>query len=125
MHPLDEARRSDEGEGAGPVQADPQQAVEAGDVVEMRVGHEGVAHPQELARRHRAEIAEIEQDGAAAEAEIETETPGSSNGPLRSREGRTSQLIAPSRRPVAPGRAGRDGAWRQAEPARPWLMELA
>ncbi len=47
-----------------------QQGVEAGEVIHVGVGDEGVGHLQQLARRQRRKIAEIEEQGPALEKEI-------------------------------------------------------
>ena len=68
---VDEAGRTNEVKGGGPVQADPQQAIEARKMIHVGVGHENMGEAQELARGQRRQLAEIEQQGAAAEAEID------------------------------------------------------
>ena len=68
---VDEARRADEVERTAAVQAHAQQAVEAGKMIHVGVRDKHMADPQELAGGERRDIAEIEQDGAAAEAEID------------------------------------------------------
>jgi hypothetical protein len=54
-----------------PMQTDAQEPIEAGKMIHVGVRQEGMAHAQQLARRQRRQIAEIEQQGAAAEAEID------------------------------------------------------
>jgi hypothetical protein len=63
------------------MQANPQQPIKTRKMVNMRVGHETMGHAQQLARRKRSQITEIEQQRAAAEPEID-EYPGSENGSL-------------------------------------------
>ena len=55
------------------MQADAQQPVETGEMVHVRVRHQGVAHAQQLARRERREIAQVEQQRAPSEPEINDE----------------------------------------------------
>jgi hypothetical protein len=44
-----EAQRANERQRGRTVQAEAEQAVEAGHVIHMRMGHEDVAHPQQFA----------------------------------------------------------------------------
>ena len=53
------------------MQANPQQPIKTRKMVHMRVGHETMGHAQQLARRKRSQITEIEQQRAAAEPEID------------------------------------------------------
>ena len=91
-HPLDEAGRTDEVKRGGAMQADPQQAIEAGEMIHVGVGHEHVGETQELARRQRRQLAEVEQQGPPPEAEID-EQPRIRNGSL-TRRGCTSQVTS-------------------------------
>ena len=54
-----------------PMQTDAQQSIEPGKMIHVGVGHEGMADAQELTRRQRGQIPEIEQRRAATETEID------------------------------------------------------
>jgi hypothetical protein len=54
--------------GLLPPKKDPQQLVEAGEVVHMPMGDKDVADPQELATSKPAEVAEIEKQRAPLNA---------------------------------------------------------
>ena len=56
-----------------PAEEDAQQGVEPREVVHMRMRHERMAHPQELPRRERMQIAEIEEQSPAVEQEIDVQ----------------------------------------------------
>src|SRR4051794_7495840 len=73
LDPLDEPERPDETKRLGTVKADPQQPVEAGEMIHVGVRDEGVAHAQDFARGERPKVAEIEQERPAAEAEVNVE----------------------------------------------------
>jgi hypothetical protein len=64
------ADRADEMKRQRPMQTDAEE-IEAGKMIHVSVRYEGMAHAQELARRQRGQIAEVEQKRAAAEAEID------------------------------------------------------
>jgi hypothetical protein len=66
-----EAGRTDEMKRHRPTQTDAEEPIEAGKMIHVGVRYEGMAHPQEVARRQRRQIAEVEQKRAAAEAEID------------------------------------------------------
>jgi hypothetical protein len=70
---IDETRRAEEVERAAPMQAQAQQAVEAGEVVHVGVRDERVAHLQELPRREGREVAEVEEQRPAIEEEVDVE----------------------------------------------------
>jgi len=53
------------------MQVNPQQPIKTRKMVHVRVGHETMGHAQQLARRKRSQITEIEQQRAAAEPEID------------------------------------------------------
>jgi len=55
-----EAGRTDEMKRPSPIQTDAQEPVEAGKVIHVSVRHKGMADAQELARRQRSQITEIE-----------------------------------------------------------------
>jgi hypothetical protein len=54
------AGRTDEMQRHSPIQTDAQEPVEAGKVIHVSVRHKGMADAQELARRQRSQITEIE-----------------------------------------------------------------
>jgi hypothetical protein len=53
------------------MQANPQQPMKTRKMVHVRVGDETMSHAQQLARRKRSQITEIEQQCAAAKPEID------------------------------------------------------
>jgi hypothetical protein len=55
-----EAGRTDEMKRHSPMQTDAQKSVEAGKVIHVSMRHKGMAHTQELPRRQRSHITEIE-----------------------------------------------------------------
>jgi len=63
----------------GPVQTNPQQPIEAGEMVHVGVRNETMRDAQELARRERCQITEIEQQRANRKS---MNSPGSENGSL-------------------------------------------
>ena len=65
------ADRPDEMKRQRPMQTDAEEPIEAGKMIHMSVRYEGMAHAQELARRQRCQIAEVEQKSAAPKAEID------------------------------------------------------
>jgi hypothetical protein len=68
-----EARRAEEPDARVPPDADAHQSVEADEVVHVRVRHEHVREPQELARREPRVVAEVEEQRAPLEAEIDVD----------------------------------------------------
>ena len=70
---VEKAGRAEEVKALVPPEEDPQQGVEAGEVVHVGVRDEGVAHLQELARGERREVPEVEEKGAAVEMEVDVE----------------------------------------------------
>src|SRR4051812_10497509 len=74
LYPVNEAVRTDNVQRHRPIETDTQEPVEAGEMVHMGVGYECMANTQELARRERREIAEIEQQRATSEAEIDQQS---------------------------------------------------
>lgn len=54
--------------------ANAQQAIKAGEVIHMRMRDEHVADAQQLARRQSGDIADVEQQGASLELEIDVDT---------------------------------------------------
>lgn len=70
---LDDAGRTEQPERALAAHQDPQQLVEADEVVDVGVGDEYVAEPQQLARAQGVQVAEVEQHGAAFEHAVDVE----------------------------------------------------
>jgi len=50
LHPIRETLRPEEAKGQRSMQADPQQAIESREMVEVSVRHENMAHAQQFAR---------------------------------------------------------------------------
>src|SRR5262249_59484254 len=67
FHVMEEAGRTDKVKGGGPMQAQPQQAIEACKM--MR--NESVRDAQEFARGQWRHVAEVEQQGPTTETEID------------------------------------------------------
>ena len=73
LDPVDEAGRAKHPEAPRPAEADAQQPVEPAEMVHVGMRDEDVADPQQLARRQRQQVAEIEQQGAPGEAKVKVE----------------------------------------------------
>jgi hypothetical protein len=71
LHLIEKAGRTDEVKGGGSVEAQPQQAIEARKMIHVGVRNERMRDAQEFARGQRRHVAEVEQQGAAAETEID------------------------------------------------------
>lgn len=70
-HAADKTRRPHEAERVGPAQAEPQEAVEPGAVVDVPMGDEDVGDGQNLVRGESGQVAQMEEQRAPAEAEVE------------------------------------------------------
>ena len=70
---IGKTRGANEVKGQSAMQTNTQQPIKAREMIHMGVRHEHVAHAQQLPGRQRRELAEIEQQGPAAEAEIDEE----------------------------------------------------
>jgi hypothetical protein len=71
FHLVDEPLRPVQRERSIPAEAGPQQAVETHEVVHVGVRHEHVAGAQQLARRDRRDVAQVEEQGAALEQDVD------------------------------------------------------
>src|SRR5262249_58322115 len=71
LHLIEKSGRADEVKGGGSVEAQPQQAIETRKMIHVGVRNESMRDAQELARGQRRHVAEVEQQGAAAETEID------------------------------------------------------
>src|SRR5262249_43976027 len=71
LHLIEKAGRTDEMKGGGSVEAQPQQAIETREMMHVGVRNERMRDAQELACGQRRHVAEVEQQGAAAETEID------------------------------------------------------
>ncbi|HET9245103.1 MAG TPA: hypothetical protein VFO15_04800, partial [Xanthobacteraceae bacterium] len=71
LHLIEKSGRADEVKGGGSVEAQPQQAIETREMIHVGVRNERMRDAQELARGQRRHVAEVEQQGAAAETEID------------------------------------------------------
>jgi len=74
LDPVNEAVRTDDVQRQGPIETDAQEPVEPGEMIHVGMGYESMARAQELAWRQRREIAEIEQQRATPEAEIDEQS---------------------------------------------------
>jgi hypothetical protein len=70
----DEARRAVQRERFATAQGDAEHAVEADEVVHVRVGDEDLGRAQEPGRAQGRVVAQIEQEGAARPADLDVET---------------------------------------------------
>jgi hypothetical protein len=68
---IEETRRTREVKRSEAVEAQPQQPIEAGKMIHMRVGNESMRDAQEFACGQRRHVAEIEQQRPTAEAEVD------------------------------------------------------
>jgi hypothetical protein len=82
LHLIQEARGTREVKRSEAVEAQPQQAIEARKMIHVCVGNESMRDAHEFARGQRRHVAEVEQQRATAEAEVDEE---SENGSLTSR----------------------------------------
>ena len=57
----------------GALQQQPKQAVKSGKMIHVSMGHESMAHPQNLSGRKRMNVAEIEEHRPPSEAKIDQE----------------------------------------------------
>jgi hypothetical protein len=73
LHLGEDARRPEELDRVRPAERDAQQPVETHEVVHVGVRDEHMADAQQLAWRQRADVAEIEEQGALFEEEIDQE----------------------------------------------------
>jgi len=71
LHLIEETGRTGEMKGSKAVQADPQQAVEAGEMIHVGVGNERMRDAAELACGQRRQVAEVEQQRATAKAKVD------------------------------------------------------
>jgi hypothetical protein len=71
LHLIEETGRTGQMQRRGTVQAEPQQAIEAGKMIHVGVGNENMTDAHELARRQRRHVAKIEEQRPAAEAEVD------------------------------------------------------
>ena len=76
-----EAGRTDEMKRHRPMQTDAEEPIEAGKMIHVGVRYEGIAHAQEVARRQRRQIAEVEQNARRPKRKS-MNSPGSENGSL-------------------------------------------
>jgi hypothetical protein len=54
-----------------PMQANPEQPIEAGEMVHVGMRYKGMSKAQKLARRERRQITKIEQKGTTAKSEVD------------------------------------------------------
>src|SRR5262245_37333819 len=68
---IEETARTGQMQRRGTVQADPQQAIEASKMIHVSMGNENMTDAHELARGQRRHVAKIEEQGPAAESEVD------------------------------------------------------
>jgi hypothetical protein len=117
LHLIEETARTGQMQRRGTVQAEPQQAIEAGKMIHVGVGNENMTDAHELARGQRRHVAEIEEQGPAAEAEVD-EQRGIREGIIdEPRLHEPGHIIPLQVRPTpACGRQGRHRARSSSEP---------
>lgn len=69
----DEIARAKEAHAGVAAKTDTQEVVESREMVHMGVTHEDVTHPKERPRGEGADVADVEQDGATLELEVDAQ----------------------------------------------------